>query len=82
MSTTEIYGPPRNQSTNETATATPALLEKWNYARMVVADFTLPPATTSKTQAQWMHELAALSMDPTSLDRESEGNIWGFGADA
>jgi hypothetical protein len=30
------------------------------------------------TQAQAMHELARLSMDPGSLDRDSEVDIWGW----
>jgi len=29
-----------------------------------------------------MRRLARLSRDPHSLARDSEGNIWGFGADA
>jgi hypothetical protein len=39
-------------------------------------------STDKRTHEQWMRELAQLSMDPGSLARESEGNIWGFGADA
>jgi hypothetical protein len=82
MTTTEVYvAPPRERPT--TTAAAPDLVGNWRAAKETTRRMRLPYATTEpKTFEQSMRELAALSVDPNSLARDSEGNVWGFGADA
>jgi hypothetical protein len=75
--TTEIYEAPAN-----TFKTTPELIPRLRLAERVAADFRFAGTTERKSQAEAMRELARLSREPDSLARDSEGNVWGFGADA
>jgi hypothetical protein len=82
MTTTEVHVPPPREGRTTTAPA-PDLIGNWSAAKETTRRMWLPYATTEpKPFEQSMRELAALSMNPDSLARDSEGNIWGFGADA
>ncbi len=79
--TAELYSAP---AVELAATTTPDLIGRLTYLMQVTSQVVWLPyaATQDNAFEQSMRELARLSMEPDSLARDSEGNVWGFGADA
>ena len=80
MTTTELRSPVAPSSTSA-----PDLMGDLRYAQTTAATrFTIPVATTESEERhrRLMQELAALSLDPDSLDRSLEDeinrNAWGI----
>ena len=55
-------------------------LERLRFVEQLIPSLNLSFETTQERQrrAEAMRRLAALSMDPDSLDRESDFDLWGF----
>jgi hypothetical protein len=80
MTTTTDYAP-NVDATGGTTTAVPELFDAFESVQALIANFQAVPALTTATEAhraRMRAQLAALSVDPDSLDRDSETDIWGF----
>lgn len=77
MTTTDkLYGAPTTEP--GTITATPDLLPRLNLAVRVVQNYAVVDIEQQERLRALRVELARLSLDPDSLDRDSDIDIWGF----
>jgi hypothetical protein len=84
--TAESYAPPRAApaSTGDATDVAAALLRAHHVATEALVSLTRvttldrSASMTPARRAELLRDLGALSVDPDSMDRESEVDIWGF----
>jgi hypothetical protein len=87
--TADVYAAPmlwRNVTTRAAkAQSTPKLMYTLTRSQKLAEGFSFPMVLTTphrampdETRAKLLQELAELSIDPNSMDRDSEVDIWGF----
>lgn len=86
--TADVYTAPMRRAYTANATRgpqTPALMYVLNQSQEFAEGFSFPIVLTTprssmadETRSELLQELAELSIDPDSMDRDSEIDMWGF----